>query len=50
MLCISSRAYVFFSSLLFFRSMLLLVLSGDIETNPGPDPGYLRDFLFVTGT
>ena len=36
----------FFSSLLFFRSMLLLVLSGDIETNPGPDPGYLKRFSF----
>ena len=35
----------FFSSL-FFRSMLLLVLSGDIETNPGPDPGYSKKFSF----
>ena len=26
--------------------MILLLLSGDIETNPGPDPGYLNSFSF----
>ena len=36
----------FFSSLLFLRSMLLLVISGDIEINPGPYPGYLKRFSF----
>ena len=32
--------------LLLFISMILLILSGDIETNPGPDPGYLSSFSF----
>ena len=26
--------------------MILLVVSGDIETNPGPDPGYSNTFSF----
>ena len=26
--------------------MILLLLSGDIETNPGPDSGYLNSFSF----
>ena len=33
-----------FCLLLFFTSVILLVLSGDIETNPGPDPGYSISF------
>ena len=32
--------------LLLFISVILLMLSGDIETNPGPDPGYLSSFSF----
>ena len=39
-----------FCSLLFFivviLLVILLVLSGDIETNPGPDPGYSNSFSF----
>ena len=35
---------MFFCSLLFFISLILLVLSGDIETNPGPDPGYSNSY------
>ena len=35
---------MFFCSLLFFISVILLVLSGDIETNPGPDPGYSNSY------
>ena len=45
-----SRRYGF-CSLLFFISVILLVLSGDIETNPGPDAQTTRTvFPFVTGT
>ena len=36
----------FFLSLLFFISVTLLVLSGDIETDPGPDLGYSSSFSF----
>ena len=54
---ISSRTYVFLSIIIihisdivtaFWRyiSVILLLLSGDIETNPGPDPGYLNSFSF----
>ena len=35
---------MFLCSLLFFISVILLVLSGDIETNPGPDPGYSNSY------
>ena len=36
----------FFCSLLFFISVILLLLSGDIETNAGPDRGYSKSFSF----
>ena len=45
MLYISSRTYVF-CSLLFPISIILLVLSGERETIPGPDPGYSNSFSF----
>ena len=35
---------MFFCSLLFFISPILLVLFGDIQTNPGPDPGYSNSY------
>ena len=35
-----------FCSLLFFISVILLVLSGDIEANPGPHPGHSNSFPF----
>ena len=44
--CTIPHACMFFCSLLFFISVILLVLSGDIETNPGPDPGYSNSFSF----
>ena len=37
---------MFFYSLLYFISVILLVLSGDIETNSGPDRGYSNNFSF----
>ena len=37
---------MFFCPLLSFISVILLLLSGDIETNPGPEPGYLNSFSF----
>ena len=40
---ILSYTYVVYS-LLFFIIMILLVLSRDIETNPGPDPRYSNSF------
>ena len=57
MLYMSWRTYVFLSIIIihisdivtaFWRyiSVILLLLSGDIETNPGPDPGYLNSFSF----
>ena len=57
MLHMSSRTYVFLSIIIihisdivtaFWRyiSVILLLLSGDIETNPSPDPGYLSIFSF----
>ena len=36
----------FFCLLLFFISVKLIVLSGDTETNPGPDPAYANSFSF----
>ena len=36
----------FCTLLLLFISAILLLLSGDIETNPGPDSGYLSSFSF----
>ena len=44
--CTTSHVRMFFCSLLFFISMILLVLFGDIETNPGLDPGYSNSFFF----
>ena len=37
---------MFFCRLLLFISVILLLLSEDIETNPGPDLGYLNSFSF----
>ena len=36
----------FFCLLLFFISVKLIVLSGDLETNPGLDPAYANSFPF----
>ena len=44
--CTFPHVRMFFCSLLFFMLMILLVLPGDIETNPGQDPGYLNNFSF----
>ena len=45
MLYISLHTYVF-CSLLFSISIILLVLFGERETIPGPDPGYSNSFSF----
>ena len=37
---------MFFCSLLFLILVILLLLSGDVETNPGPNPGYSNSFFF----
>ena len=42
--CTCPHVLMFFCSLLSFISVILLLLSGDIETNPDPDPDY-----FVNG-
>ena len=42
MICI----YIYFIWLIF----ILLICSGDIETNPGPKSKYCQSFLYVTGT
>ena len=44
--CTIPHLRMFFCSLLFFISVILLVLSGDIETNPGPGPSYSNSFSF----
>ena len=44
--CTCPHVLMFFCPLLLFISVILLLLSGDIETNPGPDPGYLNSFSF----
>ena len=44
--CTFLHVRMFFCSLLFFISMTLLVLSGDIETNPGPELGYSNSFSY----
>ena len=44
--CTIPHVCMFFCSLLFFISVILLVLSGDIETNPGPDRGYSNSSSF----
>ena len=44
--CTIPHVRMFFCSLLFFISVILLLLSGDIEANPGPDPGYWNSFSF----
>ena len=44
--CTIPHVLMFFCSLLFFISMISLVLFGGLETNPGPDPGYSNSFLF----
>ena len=44
--CTCPHVLMFFHPLLLFISVILLLLSGDIETNPGPDPDYLNSFSF----
>ena len=44
--CTCPHVHMFFCSLLFFISLILLLLSGDIEISPGPDPVYSNSFLF----
>ena len=44
--CTCPHALMSFCPLLLFISVILFLLSGDIETNPGPDPGYLNSFSF----
>ena len=44
--CICPHVHVFFCQLLLYISVILLLLSGGIETNPVPDPGYLNSFSF----
>ena len=44
--CTCPHVLTFFCPLLLFISAILLLLSGDIETNPGPDPGYSNSFSF----
>ena len=44
--CTCPHLLMSFCPLLSFISTILLLLSGDIETNPGPDPGYLSSFSF----
>ena len=40
------QVLMFFCPLLLFMSVIFLLLSGNIETNPGPKPGYLNSFSF----
>ena len=42
--CTCPHVHMFFCSLLFFISLTLLLLSGDTEINPGPDPGFSNSF------
>ena len=45
--CTCLHVLMFFCPLLLsFTLVILLLLSGDIETNLGPDPGYLNSFSF----
>ena len=44
--CTFPHVRMIFCSLIFFISLILFVLSGDIETNPDPDPGYWNSFSF----
>ena len=44
--CKVPHVRMFFCWLLSFISVILLVLSGETETNPGPDPGYPNRFSF----
>ena len=44
--CTCPHVHMFLCSLLFFIWVILLLLSGDIETNLGLDPGYLNSFSF----
>ena len=44
--CTSYHVRILFWLFLFFISVILLVLSGDIETNLCPNPGYLNSFSF----
>ena len=42
--CTCPHVLMFFCPLLLFISLILLLLSGDIETNPGADTSYLSSF------
>ena len=44
--CTCPHVLMFFCSLLSFISVILLLLTGDMETNPDPDPDYLNSFSF----
>ena len=44
--CTCPQVLMFFCPLLLFISVILLLLSGNIETSPGPNPGYLKSFSF----
>ena len=44
--CTCPHVLMFFCSLLSFISVILLLLTGGIETNPDPDPDYLNSFSF----
>ena len=44
--CTCPHVLMSFCPLFLFISMIFLLLSGDIETNPGRDPGYLSSLSF----
>ena len=44
--CTCPHVLMSFCPLFLFISMIFLLLSGDIKTNPGRDPGYLSSFSF----
>ena len=47
--CTCPHVLMFFCPLLLFISLILLLLSRDIETNQVPDPGYLKCARCTTG-
>ena len=47
--CACPHVLMFFCPLLLFISVILLMLSGDIEANPGPEPDYLKCARCTTG-
>ena len=44
--CTCPHVFMFLCSLLFFILVILLLLFGDIETNPSQNPGYSNSFSF----